>query len=111
MRAGPLRDRVSVVRVTVVNNGGVPVEVPSVIYDRVPAEVMAATVAQVERVFAAQVQANASHVVRMRELPGLIQTDRLTWHDKYGDRVLHIQGFGESARKRERLIAVVEGIR
>lgn len=111
MRAGTLRHSVTVQRPALpTNNGGTPVpSAATVLYALVPAEVQSANAREMERVFGAQVQSTASHIVRMRYL-ALRLTDEIVWHDGDTDRTLRISGRHEDAQKRELTLAVQEHI-
>jgi hypothetical protein len=113
VRAGPLRHRVSIHRMPeVTNNGGVPVPgEPEIVARRISAEVLAATAQNIERVFAAQVQATATHLVRLRHRTVRL-TDEIVWHDVEDgeplDRVLRVTGKQPDAGKTEVVVAVQE---
>jgi head-tail adaptor len=113
MQAGRMRERLTVTRKVVTNDGGTPVPAaPAVIQPRVAAEIRTASEARLERVFASQVQAVATHVVRIRA--GLSWTvkhdDVLVWHDGLtGDRSLNVVGVADpDGRRTELVIAVTE---
>jgi hypothetical protein len=117
VRIGPLRERVSVMRnAAPVKVNGVLVpgsDDPEIVRARVSAEVRTATGVRLERVFAASVQANASHVVKVRagRTWQVRHSDTLVWHDERGgsDRTLQILGVADpDARGREVLIAAME---
>lgn len=113
MRAGPLRHRVSLRRMPEpTNNGGVPVPgEPEIVARRISAEVLPATAQNIERVFAGQVQATATHLVRLRHRTVRL-TDEIVWHDVEDhvavDRVLRVTGKQPDARKTELVVAVQE---
>lgn len=113
MRAGGMRERVSILRPTRQNVGGVPVPGERApIQHRIAAEIVTASEARLERVFASQVQAVASHIVRLRH--GLswrvLTEDEIVWHDGLeGDRTLQVLGVADpDGRRQELVIAVTE---
>lgn len=113
MRTGILRDRVTIRRMPPpTNSGGVPVPgLPEVLYARIPAEVVTSQSPQLERVFASQVLASATHAIRIRGR-ALLLTDEVVWHDFADhlpvDRVLRITGRAASQNRAELWLAVQE---
>jgi head-tail adaptor len=111
--AGKYNERVTVRRpVAPTNDGGTPVPgSTSTLYARIPAEVLNATPGIMERVFAGQVQATASHVVKVRRRAMLL-TDEIVWHYSIrgvaSDRVLRITGRTEDRASDETIVAVQE---
>jgi head-tail adaptor len=111
--AGNYTERVTVRRpVAPTNDGGTPVPgSTSTLYARIPAEVLNATPGIMERVFAGQVQATASHVVKVRRRAVLL-TDEIVWHYSIrgdaSDRVLRITARAEDRESDETILAVVE---
>lgn len=107
--SGVMRHLVTLQRRTpTTNNGGVPVPAePDVLYRRIPAEVQQGAVGQMSRVFAAQVLATTTHLVRMR-YRSLRIDDEIIWHDKNGDRTLRIQGQQGDAVNSELIVAATE---
>lgn len=80
---------------------------PTLLYIRIPAEVQQGAVGQMSRVFAAQVLASTTHLVKMR-YRALKIGDEIVWHDKNGDRTLRIQGQQGDAVNSELIVAAVE---
>jgi hypothetical protein len=111
--AGQYSERVTVRRpAPTTNDGGTAVPgAPSTLYARIPAEVLNATPGVMERVFAGQVQATASHVVKVRRRAVLL-TDEIVWHYSIrgvaSDRVLRITARAEDRASDETIVAVVE---
>lgn len=116
MDAGRLRDRVTVRRRAVVNDGGTPVRgdattTANVIQSRIPAEIRQASGARLERLFASQVQGVATHEVHIRQGRSWAVRlgDELVWHDAVGDRVLNVVGVADpDGRRVEWVLAVTE---
>jgi hypothetical protein len=113
MRAGLLRHRVTLRRMPEpTNNGGVPVPgEPEIVAARISAEVMPATAQNIEQVFAGQVQASTTHLVRMRHRTVRL-TDEIVWHDTEDgaalNRVLRVTGRQADAKHIELVVAAQE---
>jgi hypothetical protein len=107
--SGVMRHRVTVQRRTPpTNNGGVPVpSTPTVLYTRIPAEVTQGAAGEMARVFASQVIASATHLVKMRYRSLLID-DEIIWHTSAGDRTLRIAGQQGDTVNVELLLAATE---
>ncbi len=108
---GSLTERVSVQTRSLTNNGGQPVEAWTTALSRVAASVETVggnrTALRVERVLAAQLQAETSHLVTLPAPAGDVAlSSRVLWHSRHGDRTLAIVGKALQQDARARLLTL-----
>ena len=97
MRAGELRHRVTLQNPTDVQDGeGGFTQTWSTFASRIPAQVLPATVRNLERVVASSVQAHASHLVKIRYRPHVSTKTRVIWHDLGSDCTLSATGVSDT---------------
>ena len=110
MQPGRLKDRVTVVRPSVVNDGGaVTSGTPTTVASRVHADVQSATASRSERLFGTQVSEVTSYVVTMRSGLDVQMQDQLVWHvSPTSNTTLEVVGIALQGPRRDTTVVLAE---
>jgi head-tail adaptor len=100
---GRLRERVSLQRRDLVNDGGAATTTyVTAAPTRVPAHVSSPLGVSVEQQVGGQLVPVISHMVTLRRWPAVRLQDRLLWHRDDGDRTLEVRGIAYPDEPRRR---------
>lgn len=109
MIVGRLRDRVTLQRPTVTNDGGAVTTAYTTLASRVPADVQTATASRAERLFGSQVTAVTSYVITLRSGLDVAMSDRVTWHHtSTSNVVMEITGIATQGTRKEITVLLCE---